>query len=547
MIKHLWPVLIVSGFAVGMCAQQSADTSFVPRQAVLNPKTASDLPKGYFHYASLKDQSLKNADTIAAVDAMRMMAIAAFKIGDLSESENQSVEALQLITNFKSQPDAISSRILGLYNQLGRLYEDKDLFDQALDYYDKALSVATTVTDSITIINNHGNVYRAQEDYQAAIKDYSWVMEKARGINDTLALARTINNYGAVLIKQQRSEALPVLLEGLRLRQLKNSQEGLFGSYRHLVYYYQAQNNLQQAKVYANNCLSIAKALNSTAYLKEAYNLLLDLSEDDLVLGYKKISDSLNVVNRTVQNLYAAMRFDVNQEKLINQRTLVELQKERSEKQFTLLIAALVGLLLLVIILFILYRIRHIKQKEVFITENRISKKVHDEVANEVYQLMVKMQLKHENLEDLLDDLEFIYNRSRDISKEFNTIDNNLPYNDVLLDLLSSYQSDNLRIINRNVSKYNWNALSQNKKNAIYRVLQELLTNMKKHSQATLVVVSVSQQGKKTDIKYTDNGVGTVLKKQNGLQNAENRIFALNGSITFETAPGNGFQVKIVI
>jgi signal transduction histidine kinase len=264
-------------------------------------------------------------------------------------------------------------------------------------------------------------------------------------------------------------------------------------------------------------------------------------------LGYKKISDSLNVVNRTVQNLYAAMRFDVNQEKLINQRTLVELEKERSEKQFTLLIAALVGLLLLVIILFILYRIRHIKQKEVFITENRISKKVHDEVANEVYQLMVKMQLKHENLEDLLDDLEFIYNRSRDISKEFNTIDNNLPYNDVLLDLLSSYQSDNLRIINRNVSKYNWNALSQNKKNAIYRVLQELLTNMKKHSQATLVVVSVSQQGKKTDIKYTDNGVGTVLKKQNGLQNAENRIFALNGSITFETAPGNGFQVKIVI
>jgi signal transduction histidine kinase len=60
-------------------------------------------------------------------------------------------------------------------------------------------------------------------------------------------------------------------------------------------------------------------------------------------------------------------------------------------------------------------------------------------------------------------------------------------------------------------------------------------------------VVSVRSDGKKTEIKFTDNGVGTVLKKQNGLQNAENRIFALKGSITFETEPGKGFQAKIVM
>lgn len=547
MIRYIICCLVLLLSMVVVKAQPNNDTLVSPHQAILYPKNPTDLPRGFLYYANQKDVFLKNADTIAAVDAMRMLAIAAFKIGDLTESENQSVEALNLLANFKSKPEMVPNRLLGLYNQLGRLYEDKDLFNQALNYYNNALTVAVTLSDSITIINNRGNVYRELETYEAAKTDYRWVMDKARSINDTLALARTINNYGAVLTRQNHSEALPVLMEGLRLRQLKNSKEGIFGSYRHLAHYYRAQNEFLQARAYADNCLNIAKELNSASYLKEAYNLLVDLSDDAMVLGYKKLTDSLNEANREVQNIYAAMRFDVNREKLVSQRAQAQLEKERSEKQLTLLIAILSAVLFVVVILFILYRIKQIKQREVFTTESRISKKVHDEVANEVYQLMVKMQLNKDTSDEWLDDLESIYNRSRDISKEFNTLDNKLPYDEVLVDLLSSYQSDELRILNRNVSKYNWNVLSQNKKNAVYRVLQELLTNMKKHSEATLVVLSVSQIKNKTEIKYTDNGVGTVLKKQNGLQNAENRIFALNGSITFDTEPGKGFQVKIVI
>lgn len=547
MIRGLFLGVICLWINSTMLSQPHPDTLVSVRQAILFPKKATDLPRGYRFYTKQKDYYLKIGDTIAAVDAMRMLAIAAFKIGDLTESEIQSVEALQYITHFNSKPDLVPSRLLGLYNQLGRLYEDKELYNQALSYYESALTVAASLTDSMTIVNNRGNVYRALDNYQNAIADYQWVIQRANSINDTITLARSINNYGAVLSAQNDNEALPVLLEGLRLRQLKNSKEGVFGSYRHLVHHFQAQNEIFLARQYAKNCLIIAKELNSPAYLREAYSMLLDLSDDETVLEYKILTDSLNEANREVQNLYAAMRFNVNQEKLVSQRAKSQLEQERSEKRLTLLIGALIVLLLILVILFILYRMKHIKQREVFITESRISKKVHDEVANEVYQLMVKMQLKQASSEDWLDDLESIYNRSRDISKEFNTIDTSVSYQEVLLDLLASYQSDNLRVLNRNVSKYPWQKLSQAQKNGLFRVLQELLTNMKKHSEATLVVVSVRSDGKKTEIKFTDNGVGTVLKKQNGLQNAENRIFALKGSITFETEPGKGFQAKILM
>lgn len=547
MIQRRWFSLFLICFVSCVLAQQNSDDFFLARDAVLHPKQPSHLPQGYFHYAQQKEVFLQQADTIAAVDAMRMMSIAAFKLGNLNESEIQSVEALQLLTKFKAQPDQVPNRLMGIYNQLGKIYEDKELFATANQYFNDALRIASTTADSITILNNRANINRVQEYFEVAETDYQQIISMAKGIGDTLALARSINNYGDLLTHQNRSEALPTLLEGLGLRQLKNSKEGVFSSYRHLVYYYQAQNNAEEALTYARKCLDLAKQLNSTAYLREAYNLLIELNNDEAVIGYKKLTDSINEANRETQNLYAAMRFDVAQEKLNRQRAELLLEKERRKKQNTILIAVLVGLILILVILYILMRIKQIKQREVFTTESRIAKKVHDEVANEVYQLMVKMQLAQDDSDVLLDDLESIYNRSRDISKEFNSLDTKLDFSEVLTDLIASYQTSDLRIINRNITKYNWDLMSQDKKNAVYRVVQELMTNMKKHSQATLVAISVDQKGKKTELKYSDNGVGSQLKKHNGLQNVENRIFALNGTVTFDSQPSKGFQVKIIV
>jgi len=73
------------------------------------------------------------------------------------------------------------------------------------------------------------------------------------------------------------------------------------------------------------------------------------------------------------------------------------------------------------------------------------------------------------------------------------------------------------------------------------------MTNMKKHSGATAVLLNFRQQGKNISIAYSDNGKGCTLKNKNGLQNAENRIQAIKGTIIFESEPGNGFRSKISI
>ena len=87
--------------------------------------------------------------------------------------------------------------------------------------------------------------------------------------------------------------------------------------------------------------------------------------------------------------------------------------------------------------------------------------------------------------------------------------------------------------------------LTKDKQIEIYRILQELMVNMQKHSKATLVAISFKKNNKQYSINYSDNGVGIKLDElsfRNGLKNVETRIKSINGIITFDTSLNNGFK-----
>ena len=172
---------------------------------------------------------------------------------------------------------------------------------------------------------------------------------------------------------------------------------------------------------------------------------------------------------------------------------------------------------------------------------------MHDEVANEVYHVMTKLQIEESQNEEILDDLENIYSKTRDISKESSLIDFDQNFNELLNDLLISYKTDQVQVITRNLLNIDWKTKAEYKKTTLYRVLQELMTNMRKHSKASLVVLTFEEDNNKVNINYSDNGMGCDLKKQVGLQNAENRIQTSGGSIIFETEINKGFKAKITI
>ncbi|UHA61505.1 sensor histidine kinase [Metabacillus litoralis] len=87
----------------------------------------------------------------------------------------------------------------------------------------------------------------------------------------------------------------------------------------------------------------------------------------------------------------------------------------------------------------------------------------------------------------------------------------------------------------------------------IYRIVQELLNNAAKHSQAShinLILVNIKEV---LVIHYEDNGVGTgvdtVFSKESsmGLSGIRERVTLLNGTMKIDTNPGDGFKVIIEI
>jgi signal transduction histidine kinase len=86
--------------------------------------------------------------------------------------------------------------------------------------------------------------------------------------------------------------------------------------------------------------------------------------------------------------------------------------------------------------------------------------------------------------------------------------------------------------------------------NALFRLAQESLTNISKHSQATDVQIRFYEQGTDYILEITDNGQGFDPSQHTvgfGLQGMRERTAALGGSFTLSTQPQQGCQIQATI
>jgi signal transduction histidine kinase len=86
----------------------------------------------------------------------------------------------------------------------------------------------------------------------------------------------------------------------------------------------------------------------------------------------------------------------------------------------------------------------------------------------------------------------------------------------------------------------------------LFRMLQECLTNVWRHSQASRVNVELKERNHSLFLSIRDNGIGLDENeihniKSLGLLGLKERVFALQGQIDFVSAPQKGTKIKIVI
>jgi signal transduction histidine kinase len=524
--------------------QQNTDSLSYYFYSITEPTEESDIPSAIRFLREHMQTSLDSKDTLSAVYDIRLIAQGIYYVGDVYASEQEAVQGLKLIGN--KQSEIYDGHRLGLYAQLGMIYRNLKDYDQALVIYNNALDLNPNPRDRIILLNNKANAYKSKVEYNTAEELLLMALEITINEKDTIGKAMILDNLGEVQQHLENPQALNTLHKALRLRMNFKNLKHRFTSYLSLADYYRVTNT-DSFDYYIRKAIATAESLDNSAYKQEALHLLLQGHDDSDVREYITLNDSINTADQQEENKYAHRKWDISEAKKKQELAEIEKEAERGKR----LLYQWIGLLVVVIaiLLFFLFRIKYKRDRirQVYQTETRISKKVHDEVANDIYHLMTNLQQQKDTEAGTIDSLESLYNKTRDISKEISSISLDQEFDLELKDMLESFQKDHVNIITRNLSSIPWADFSKEKKLTIYRVLQELMTNMKKHSNASLVALQFEQTGKKCRIEYTDNGKGTALVKGNGLRNTENRMESIGGSISFESNPGKGFKAIMEI
>ena len=87
---------------------------------------------------------------------------------------------------------------------------------------------------------------------------------------------------------------------------------------------------------------------------------------------------------------------------------------------------------------------------------------------------------------------------------------------------------------------------------ALYRIMQESLTNIAKHAKATNVKIELGIKENKLIMKVNDNGIGFKTSKKNkpnsyGLLGMKERVYLLEGELSISSLPGEGTTIKVEI
>ncbi len=401
------------------------------------------------------------------------MAIGEFKIGDYYESENYIVEALALINSMSSKDNLVDNKV-GLYNQLGRVYRASNNWTLALNAYNEALALAQKTKDSIIILNNKANVYKDELDFESAKDIYSLLYQKSIETQDSLQIAMVLNNLGYAQLKIGSSDALQNLTSALKINEHINELSGQHSSNSYLAEYYFDRKDTAQARAYSNKALELANTINSSALKLDALSFLIRLDKNPIITEYKRLADSISHAKQLAENKNAYLKYNVVEEQKKTQASKLLHEIESRKRLLYQFLASLILFALIASYFIFRYRYRKAKIEEVYKTETRIAKKVHDEVANDIYKVMTSLENSPQIDTGVLDEIEKIYSKTRDISRQNSVIELNQDYGQQLNDLLLGYKNQQVTVVTRNLLKINWEEVSEIKKTTIYRVLQEL-------------------------------------------------------------------------
>ena len=519
-------------------------------------KKDNNIDSAYKYFDASKKEYEALGDSIKIAEKLFSLAKIESEIELFFKSDSTAIKALKYLGNNKGKYSLTTS----LYNTLGINANSKENYKNAIYWYTKAMEFAKDSIKKYRYESNIANNYISLKEYKSAIKMYENLLLLLEPYtDDSIGLnlkAKALDNYNYARLLNGDEVNDDDFLKTQKLKKQTKDFRALASNYFYLYVYYEKMNRPDKAQKYAYLMYDLASKYEMPKYIILGIDKILLSSKptklQKLALERIKLQDSITVSKRKLRNKFVTYMYSYEEEKkqkLEARAKLAEsnlsLEQQKSQKQ--LLWFAVIFTILSSIVYFFYKREKNKKEKaiEVYNTETRLAKKIHDELANDVYAVMNTLYNTSTTDARLLTRIEEIYAQTRNISHENSPILTGEHFEDFLKQLFLDFTSDRCKVIYKGLLEVNINQLAKEKQIVVYRVLQELLVNMKKYSEATLVLITFSVEKNKLSVAYQDNGKGVEnLSVKNGLQNMEIRIKSVGGFITFESKQEKGFKAK---
>ncbi len=468
-----------------------------------------------------------------------------------------------------------------IYYYLGDIDRSNDLLQKILPQFTPNSKKYLDIKD--LIVNN----FIAKNDYEAAYKHSKNIPEAYLKIDEPRRYAYSLAILGQIQKKKGMiKEAEQSLLESVKISEKNKYNENKVTNNRYLGLLYSETGKYNEAEYY------LFQALNYTQKIGDPYskmNIYDALGRHYTTRhDFKKGDLYANMATTMSDSLYKKE----NNEKLAEYEAKFESTKKESEianqklqlfhqKQW---IFGLGGLVLFTALGFgLFYTKRQAKQKAQFDAEKlklqtektsaiveaeeheriRLAKELHDGVGPMLS--LAKFQLENAMSQTKFNSIEqesLFQNTNTmidDAAREIRTVSHDLMPNALLMQGLVSAIRE---FVNRlslsgkvKVSLDDANLderLPQLTETVLYRVLQELVGNVIKHSEASSVQIQLIRHENELTMVVEDNGKGfdtsqMSIYKGIGLKNIISRIDFLNGKVNFDSSPYSGTTVIVEV
>jgi len=539
----------------------------------------------YYYYSKSSNYFKLINDTLHMGQTGLYKAGILYDIGNYNECEIEAISALRLLIDTKN------TRLkYECYTIIALSLDEQNNYKKSLEYYNLALNQLLELdkenyprqkilNSRASSYNNIGGVLEKSEKFKDAIKLYHKGLRTPNLKRERPQLyAMLLNNLGSAEMKVGNLRtANELLFKALYIRDSLKLESGIVSSKIRIGEYYILQNDTLKALSYLKQGYFLAKKIKST------YDILYSL---ELIVKYDKqnqkffsdtyigVNDSIRMTEKAVKNKFARIAYETDK---------IEVENRVLTKRYNNVILVSLATIILIIGLFIIYRLKVRNKELVHVSEqqyakeqiynlllthqskaqearkierNRIARDLHDGIVNRIFTARFNlMQLESEEIqskEKLINELSLAEEEIRIIShnlKQSSIVESG--YTSILTELVTTQKNEHNTIFDLHIDNFiEWELYNNEVMINIYRIIQELINNVNKYAFATHCNVALFKTANSITLRFWDNGLGFNIqgvKEGIGFQNISERTKYMGGTLKINSERNMGTHIEIVI